>query len=513
MADASAPPVFVLCAGRSGSTLLRFLLDAHPQLACPPETNVPALCGQLATVWSLIEGAPLSANRGDEPPEIPDAAIAGVRETMERMVGSYLARRGKKRYCDKSLGTARYAYLLSRIWPEAQFLCLYRHPMDVIASGIEACPWGLNGYGFDAYIAETPGNAVWALARFWIDNMTVIRAAEQQFPQRCHRVRYEDMVADPQRTADEVFDFLGVERVPGIAEACFAPERERFGPADYKIWHTSKITADSVGRGWTVPAGLIAAPARQRLNELCEQLGYLPVDESWGTAEQPADMRLPADDRPEPAQPAAVPAGPDSTVAGMLLARRLTAAVAGLGEDFAQRWAPCAAETFMLVATPAGGPGPGAQWRVDLANASVTAVDGDQPESGAEEPDSDWDLIGSADIWEQILSGRVNLSVALRRNDLRYCDTGSGGPVLAAARIGMLGELLGLATWRHATRSAAQAATRPGAQAAAQTDARPATQPGAQPAARGADGAPSATTQPDTELAAVAAGPDGKANS
>ena len=103
-----ADPVFVLCNGRSGSTLLRFLLDAHPELACPPETNLPALCAQLATVWSLIEGAPLSANRGDEPPEIPDAAIAGVRETMDRMVGSYLARRGKKRYCDKSLGTARY---------------------------------------------------------------------------------------------------------------------------------------------------------------------------------------------------------------------------------------------------------------------------------------------------------------------------------------------------------------------------------------------------------------------
>jgi hypothetical protein len=37
--------------------------------------------------------------------------------------------------------------LLVRIYPEARFLCLYRHPMDVIASGIEACPWGLNGYG------------------------------------------------------------------------------------------------------------------------------------------------------------------------------------------------------------------------------------------------------------------------------------------------------------------------------------------------------------------------------
>ena len=104
-----ADPIFVLCNGRSGSTLLRFILDAHPDLACPPETSLPALCAQLAMVWSLIEGAPLSAKRGDEPPEIPDAAITGIRETLDRMVGSYLERRGKKRYCDKSLGTAARA--------------------------------------------------------------------------------------------------------------------------------------------------------------------------------------------------------------------------------------------------------------------------------------------------------------------------------------------------------------------------------------------------------------------
>ena len=37
--------------------------------------------------------------------------------------------------------------------------------MDVIASGIEACPWGLKGYGFEPYAAESPGNTVLALAR------------------------------------------------------------------------------------------------------------------------------------------------------------------------------------------------------------------------------------------------------------------------------------------------------------------------------------------------------------
>jgi hypothetical protein len=295
--EVSTNPVFVLCNGRSGSTLLRFILDAHPELACPPETNLPALCAQLATVWSLIEGAPLSANRGDEPPEIPQAAITGVRETMDRMVGSYLNRRGKERYCDKSLGTARYARLLARVYPQAQFVCVYRHPMDVIASGLEACPWGLNGYGFDPYIAATPGNAVMALANFWTDSVRVGLAVEEEFPHQCFRLRYEDLVTDPETTAARLFEFLGVVPAPGISEKCFSTERERFGPGDYKIWYTAKISADSVGRGWSVPAGMIAPHLMTAINEMAGKLSYLPVDGDWGTTAPPADLRIPVTGR------------------------------------------------------------------------------------------------------------------------------------------------------------------------------------------------------------------------
>jgi hypothetical protein len=38
--------------------------------------------------------------------------------------------------------------------------------MDMLRSGLDACPWGLNGYGFGHYIVGSPGNAVLALARY-----------------------------------------------------------------------------------------------------------------------------------------------------------------------------------------------------------------------------------------------------------------------------------------------------------------------------------------------------------
>jgi hypothetical protein len=479
--------VFVLCNGRSGSTLLRFLLDAHPELACPPETNLPGLCVQLATVWSLIEGAPLSANRGDEPPEVPDAAIAGVRETMDRMVGSYLARRGKKRYCDKSLGTAPYAELLSRVYPQARFICLYRHPMDVIASGAEACPWGLNGYGFDPYVAATPGNAVMALASFWADNVQATLAAQERFADRCFRLRYEDLVAGPEETAAELFEFLGVPTAPGISERCFSVERERFGPADYKIWYTSEISSESVGRGWSVPAVMIAPQLLAVINELAGKLGYLAVDGDWGTTEPPADLRVPITASPagaggegpaaedgaaaaagdgavpgsgEPAVTGTPPAGPATGQAPAWSARkeRPAAAVidgpprserlggrlrAGLAATAAERWGPHGSETFVVVAVTKDPGRPAEYWRVDLSEATVTLVTKDAQEG------SDWDMIGTLEVWEKILDHEVNPSVALRSCALRYCDNGESTPLAADSRMGIVGQLLGLADWHR----------------------------------------------------------------
>jgi hypothetical protein len=428
---ASSGAVFVLCGGRSGSTLLRFLLDAHPDLACPPETNVPALCGQLATVWSLIEGAPLSANRGDEPPEIPEAAIAGVRHMMDMMVGSYLERRGKKRYCDKSLGTARFVELLMRVYPDAKFICLYRHPMDVVASGLEACPWGLNGYGFDPYIASTPGNAVLAMARFWADNAGAILRAEEMFPDHCHRVRYEDMVSDPEAVAAGIFEFLGVPPAPGVSANCFAPNRERFGPADYKIWHTSKITDDSVGRGWSIPAGLMGPELNAAVNELAGKLGYLPVDDSWGTKEPPADLRL---------QEAAPQAAPPATDEGRRIGKLLTAGLDRMDDRFGDRWAPCTDEAFCVLVLSAAKARPPVRWRVDLAARTITSPSEDKD-------DTAWDMIGTADVWDEIVDGRLNFSVAMRRCQIRYLDSGEAPAAAHDTRIGMLADLLGLTSW------------------------------------------------------------------
>ena len=125
--------------------------------------------------------------------------------------------------------------------------------MDVIASAVEACPWGLHRFGLDGFVAENAGNSVAAVGSYWQSTVAAIQAFEERHPQVCHRVRYEDLVTAPEETAAAIFSFLGEQAAPGITEQCFDLPHEGNGSGDEKLWFTSGVSADSMGRGFMVP--------------------------------------------------------------------------------------------------------------------------------------------------------------------------------------------------------------------------------------------------------------------
>ena len=84
--------------------------------------------------------------------------------------------------------------------------------------------------------------------------------------------------------------------------------------------------------------------------------------------------------------------------------------------------------------------------RVDLAARTVALASAAQAD---ESGNPSWQVVGSAEAWERVLSGRANLGVVLRQRDLRYCDTGEARSV-GLRRIAMFSDLLGLTTWRSA---------------------------------------------------------------
>lgn len=411
-----AEPVVVLTGARSGSTLLRFILDAHPELACPPETGVVDLCTRLGVVSMLLDG-PQAGPR----PRLSGLAAASIRSWVSTTFGAHLIGTGKTRWCDKSLGSAESAHRFLDIFPETKFICLYRQCLDVVDSALEACPFGLRGYGMDPFVAAHPGNSVAAVADYWVMHTRAISEFEREHPAACLRVRYEDLVADPDGQADRIFAFLGERPVPGISQSCLAPGRALFGPGDHKIWGTSSITPDSVGRGARIPAEAMSPPVRALVNGLLEQLGYPLLDTN------PGDPARAGQAGPGPGQPRSPAPGDDVALLDTLedlLASRLSGPPATASGPAG---AELAEYPFRISAVlPGAGPGPALArwWRVDPATASLSRLGDDAPLA---EP-GEWAVTGDAGTWRSVLTGELNLGTALRHGHLRCAGPSSPPP-------------------------------------------------------------------------------------
>ena len=258
-------PTFIACGARSGSTLLRFLIDSHPALACPPETDLGPLLQQYqrATENLRVEGE--------------------ARVTADALFEEYLPSVGKLQWVDKSLSNALHLDLLAETFPDARFVLLHRNPMDFIANAIECQPWGLSEYGFLPYAAQSPGDSVGALARYWCDRAERMLAFERSHSERCLRLTYEDLVQFTETTLGALWSFLNVSPSPSAQGEAFSASHDAWGFGDHEIWYESGITDRDIGRGARIPPDKIRGDLRIRLNDSALKLGYEHVTDWWGS--------------------------------------------------------------------------------------------------------------------------------------------------------------------------------------------------------------------------------------
>jgi len=408
--DSCQQPVFVLTASRSGSTLLRFILDSHPDFACPPETSIAVAAASLVRAWDFLERVGSDTTSVAAPAVPPDHVLAGVRATIDRMYGQYLRRRGKRRWCDKSLDTHGYAELIAALYPQARFICLYRHCMDVIASGVEVCAWGLHRYGFDPFVAQNPGNSVAAIGTYWLETVQAIMRFEDSHPRLCCRVRYEDLVAAPEETATQVFAFLGAAPVPGIARAAFGVPHEQNGPGDEKIWFTSGVTAASVGRGFRVPAAALAPPVREGINAVLDKLGYRPVDDQWDKQSGPRDPRARMDHALPPVNGRRPQAQGEVDGLADTIAERITSRLENQRHEVIERWPALSGGTVAVVIQAGGGVERELRWK--FASASAGDADGAEDEPVAS-------IIADPATWHALLSRQTNMITEITAGRVR----------------------------------------------------------------------------------------------
>jgi sulfotransferase family protein len=180
-------PVFVVGCQRSGTTLLRLMLDSHPNLSCGPETRF------------LQQFAALTGESWDRlglygfPPEYWHAKAA---EFFDGFQTDYARARGKSRWVDK---TPRYALsmdYISTLFPTCQFVHVVRDGRDVVVSHKDRWGWW---------------SAVKAVEK-WPRYIKAARASAASLPgDRYHEVRYEELVRDPESTMRTLLAFLGEE--------------------------------------------------------------------------------------------------------------------------------------------------------------------------------------------------------------------------------------------------------------------------------------------------------------
>jgi protein-tyrosine sulfotransferase len=351
-----APPVFIVCNARSGSTLLRCLLDSHPEIACPGETRLAKLTASLLEFSTQFAPAPSG-------PDTPRSVAPAAGDLISGLIAPYLVQRGKSVWCDKSLFTADYLDQFAEVFPDARYVCLHRHAMDVIASGLEACRWGFRHYGFDRYVQNSTDNFVDALARYWLERTAAILSFEESGRVPTYRVHYERLVSDPEGTLAGLLDFLGVEQGSQVirqmlAEVFAADHGPGWG--DHKMALTTSIGSASVGRGRAVPTMLIRPSRRSGMNAVLRTLGYAEVAEDWN---------VPGRTDPTSAVPADREPRVDHLVRGLLLPR-LQAALA-----------PAMPQADLILAY---GPGLRQRWRVDAQHQTITRLDDGAGEEGVQ---------------------------------------------------------------------------------------------------------------------------------
>ncbi len=210
---------FVLGVGRSGTTMLRLMLDAHSRLAIPPETGFSEeIERRMSAGVSLAEAALGAISDCDNAQSFglsaDDLARAfahlppgdrygtGVGLALRAFYRLYAQTQGKPRAGDKTPIHTGHITRLARYLPEARFIHLIRDGRDVAAS-IR-----------DLWFA--PSRELGALALWWRETIEAARRQASDLPAGTYlEVRYEELVAHP---AAEL------QRICAFADLPFEPE-------------------------------------------------------------------------------------------------------------------------------------------------------------------------------------------------------------------------------------------------------------------------------------------------
>lgn len=237
-------PLFLVGSIRSGTTLLRLMLDAHPDIGFQHEA-------EFLFEYAEPDGAPPPLDRFHACLESnwvyrasglrvdPDLEY---RDAVRDLFWQKAVRDGNP-ICGATVH--HHFRHIDRMFPDARFIHIIRDGRDVAASVVNQDVAG------NLYV----GAGVWLEALDeWRDLRSRLR--DDQFIE----VRFEDIVRDPERTLDRLCRWIGVERAP---EMLRYHEHSTYGLPD----------ARAAERWRRLPPGRLR-PVERRIGDWLDALGY-----------------------------------------------------------------------------------------------------------------------------------------------------------------------------------------------------------------------------------------------
>ena len=267
--------IVILGFPRSGTTLLRRILETHETLCCPPETH-------------LLRSAAAFLSRDDSPVGYSTDVLTSLRfsriepqwvvEQLRAMVWSVYAeicrKQGKTVWVEKSaLDIFHIDEIETLCGDRCRYIWLTRHPLDVICSVKEYVAKVEIYYPeLHEYIRRHPA-PLEAFAHAWADTQARMLQFSAGHPENCMRLRYEDLVADPVTNVQRLLDFIGLGGDPAALIAALEKPPQTVGYGDWKTYEKTGIDSQSVGRHRALRPRLLAQLA-PILNPVMSQLGY-----------------------------------------------------------------------------------------------------------------------------------------------------------------------------------------------------------------------------------------------
>lgn len=203
-------PIFIIGVGRSGTTLIQSMLNAHQDIAFTPETHF---------IRNFI--VELDINPEDEHilrkklvndenlkrldikiDEICDELIDENEFTLQNFYNELLYRyakyKNKKYIGEKDPKNTEYLPIIKRLFPDAYVINIIRDPRDVMVSRMKA---------------------EWSRDRYFLNHVLTyreqikkgIKDGNKLFGNNYHELHYENLIEDPEKVSKDVTKFLDIQ--------------------------------------------------------------------------------------------------------------------------------------------------------------------------------------------------------------------------------------------------------------------------------------------------------------